>query len=174
MNATPRPDLRTRTQALLLLGTVFAAGFGAGAAVSHLTASPGEEPARSPARHLILVGEDPHQPPRGFSIRGRTGPGVEERLELDPAQSERLEQILDRRRTEIEATLDRIEPLLRAQMDSTDREIYSLLTPDQRAAFDRVTELRGSGDLPGSIRIRLVGPPHRGGPGGAAGEALPP
>jgi hypothetical protein len=68
-----------------------------------------------------------------------------ERLRLDPDQEERIERILDAREDRIEQYWVEQLPAIRALIDSTRAEIRAVLTPAQRAEYDRrVRELQAS------------------------------
>lgn len=63
-------------------------------------------------------------------------------LDLTPRQRERIDAILERREDRLEAYWSDRLPEIRAIVDSSYAEIRSVLTPEQRAVFDRWLEGR--------------------------------
>jgi Spy/CpxP family protein refolding chaperone len=64
-------------------------------------------------------------------------------LDLSPPQRERIDEILARRRQQADAFWQDAGPRLHELMDSTRAEIRTVLTPEQRAEYDRLrTERR--------------------------------
>lgn len=59
-----------------------------------------------------------------------------ERLNLTPAQRARIDSVLERGRRETDAYWDRVEPQLRAIVDSMRADIRATLTEEQRAKYD--------------------------------------
>ncbi len=62
---------------------------------------------------------------------------VFERLDLTPQQQERVDEILARRREQADIFWQEAGPRLHELMDSTRTEIRNVLTPEQRAEYDR-------------------------------------
>jgi Spy/CpxP family protein refolding chaperone len=62
---------------------------------------------------------------------------VFERLDLSPQQRERVDEILARRREQADIFWQDAGPRLHELMDSTRAEIRNVLTPEQRAEYDR-------------------------------------
>lgn len=134
---------RLRLQALLILLVVFAIGALAGAAFER---AGGRRPG-------------PGQGPPPERMRGLP-PDLRERLDLQPEQARRIEQLLDRNRARTDAVLDQYLPQLRALTDSLRAEVRAELTPAQREIFDRLE------------KERPPRPPH--GPGGPRNGGPPP
>lgn len=119
----PRSTARARILGAALLVAAFVAGGLAGAAADRVFAErlPGHaardtRPCRGPQGTAELFGA----------------------LHLTADQQVRLDSILERRRVQMDAFWEREGPRLRALVDSTEQEIGRILTPDQRATFDRL------------------------------------
>jgi len=67
----------------------------------------------------------------------RIGEMMKHRYGLSDGQAARIEAIVTRRRPRVDSLMATIEPQVRAAFDSTNAEIRAVLTPAQRAAFDR-------------------------------------
>lgn len=65
-----------------------------------------------------------------------------DQLDLSAEQRARVDAILARRRGQTESFWDSAGPRLRVLMDSTRAEIRAVLTPEQRAEYDRLREER--------------------------------
>ncbi len=120
----PESPRQARLLGIALLAATFVIGGLAGAATVRLSA--GREPAA--ATH--------NAEERGPRTRGRGS--VLDQLDLTPEQCERIEAVLERRRLQTEAFWDVHGPALRAIVDSTRAEIRAVLTPEQRAEYDRL------------------------------------
>jgi Spy/CpxP family protein refolding chaperone len=118
MNGTvsPRRVWLLATVALLL---TFVAGSLAGAAWERWHHGPGR---RHGERHL------------GERMKARYG--------LSDEQARRVEAIVQKRRPRVDSLMATVQPRLRAMFDSTNAEIRVVLTPEQRAKFDRDQEHR--------------------------------
>lgn len=135
---------RMRLVGVALLAATFIAGALAGAAVDRvLSADPPQGVERSDER-----GRD-----RGR--RGGDGDGdgdhrrsyVIERIEMSDAQREAIDGILEERSARMRATWREVEPRLDAITDSARVEIMQVLTPEQRAEYERkLKERRRSGE----------------------------
>lgn len=101
---------RARVTGVLMLAIVFAAGALAGAATMR----------------VVNADESP------VMRSQKSGPDLLDRLELTPEQRERVDVILERRRSEMEEFWDEHRPALRAIADSARAELRSVLTPEQR------------------------------------------
>lgn len=123
----PRPLHRTRLLGIALLVVTFAAGMLAGAAFDQALAAREPAPAAQPGWHC----HGPH---------GQKTSRILDRLDLSPEQRARVDAIMARRRVEAEAYWDREGPRMRAMVDSTRAEIRAVLTPAQRAEYDRLRE----------------------------------
>jgi len=56
-------------------------------------------------------------------------------LQLTPQQKTQVQQIIERHRAKIDATMASVRPQVRAELDATNAEIDSILTPEQRTKF---------------------------------------
>ncbi|MFC1660786.1 hypothetical protein ACFL3S_04855 [Gemmatimonadota bacterium] len=130
--------------AAALLVSVFVAGALAGFAVFRFSE------ARSPAQPR--GGKPPGGPP-GMMMRPMMTPGdsgspfvgmapmwitdrLSERLGLTDDQREKIQEIMDGRRSHASRVLDDLGPVLQAQLDSMQADIRDVLTPEQRERFD--------------------------------------
>lgn len=159
MNGNAR---RMRILAVLTLLVVFVAGGLVGAAVER-----GRDHRRGPDR-----------PPRGEGRRGppplfAEGSPVAERLKLTAAQRDSIERITERDRVRADSVFRETRRGMRARFDSTLMAVDSVLTPTQRAEWQKIRQewqgregrgRRGGGGGRG-------GP---GGPGGPRGSGMPP
>jgi Spy/CpxP family protein refolding chaperone len=107
---------------LALLVITFVAGALAGAAVNRVLEARPASTAAAPAQRGSC--EEREQ-------------DVFERLDLSPQQRERVDEILTRRREQADIFWQESGPRLRVLMDSTRAEIRNVLTPEQRAEYDR-------------------------------------
>ncbi|HEX7091588.1 MAG TPA: hypothetical protein VF192_15715 [Longimicrobiales bacterium] len=115
---------KARFLGFALLVATFAIGAFAGAATDRMLT------ARAPAQAAREEG-------RGRS-RDRDRISTLEQLDLTPEQRVRIDSVLERGRRKAQAFWDEHGPTLRAIVDSTRAEIRSLLTPEQRAEYDRL------------------------------------
>lgn len=152
---------RMRILAVLTLLVVFAAGSLVGAAVER-----GRDHGRRGDR-----------PPRGEGRRGpppmfAEGSPLADRLKLTPAQRDSIERITERDRVRADSVFGATRRAMRARFDSTMMAVDSVLTPAQRAEWQKVRqewqvrEGRGRGGR--------GGPGRRGGPDGPGGPRMPP
>lgn len=140
---------RMRLLAVLTLLVVFAAGALVGAAVAH--------------------GRGHDRPPRGGGPRGggpppmfAEGSPVAERLNLTPAQRDSIERITQSDRARADSVFREMRRGMRARFDSTMMAVDSVLTPVQRAEWQKIrAELQ---ERERQERMRRGG--GRGGPGG--------
>jgi Spy/CpxP family protein refolding chaperone len=56
-------------------------------------------------------------------------------LQLTPQQKTQVQQIIERHRAKIDAAMSSVRPQVRQELDATNKEIESILTPDQRTKF---------------------------------------
>ncbi len=121
----PRPSRRARLLGIALLVVTFAAGMLAGAAFDHALAAREPAPAQEPGWHC----HGPH---------GKKTSMILDRLDLTPDQRTRVDAIMARRRAQADAFWEREGPRMRGIVDSTRSEIRAILTPEQRAEYDRL------------------------------------
>lgn len=108
---------RTTLVAVLVLMLTFGAGFIAGAAAHHLMGHRDGIPAF--AMHAVLNRLDRH-------------------LDLTDAQRAQVEQILRRRHANINAMRTGVRPRVHQELEATNAEIAKVLTPEQRAKFEKM------------------------------------
>jgi len=120
----PESPRQARLLGIALLAATFVIGGLAGAATVRLSSS------REPAAGVQQAEE------RG--PRDGSHGSVLDQLGLTPEQCERVEAVLERRRQQTEAFWEEHGPALRAIVDSARAEIRALLTPEQRAEYDRL------------------------------------
>lgn len=107
------------TKGLLLLAATLAAGFGLGVAY---------ERAQPTSAHT------------GQGVRDHLIDRLNSELDLDASQRAALERILERRQREIDSTWHAMQPHVRATLDSTLREVESVLKPDQVSQYRKLVE----------------------------------
>ncbi len=80
--------------------------------------------------------------PRPVPCSGRPEGGltVFETLDLSAEQRAQVDAVLERRRRQMDLLWQQARPGMRALVDSTEAEIRVILSPDQRAEFDRMRE----------------------------------
>jgi Spy/CpxP family protein refolding chaperone len=130
MTASASSPSRARLVGLGLLCVTFIVGAFSGAAFERtLGAREPVKPANSCASKLGPF----HGPPGSLII---------DRVDLSADQRQRINGILEKRRKEADALWQAQKPMLRSIVDSTREEIRTLLTPEQRAVYDRLREER--------------------------------
>jgi hypothetical protein len=82
-----------------------------------------------------------------------------EDLGLDSLQRVRVDSVFARRRVQVDSFWNGPGRSLRAIMDSTRQEVRSVLTPEQRAMFDR-RHMEGRPHHPGDAGPPMRPPPH--------------
>ena len=112
------PPTKTTLVAVLVLLLTFGAGFIGGAAVHHI---------------WIAHREQLHP----FAMKAMLN-RLDRRLDLTDAQRTQIEEILRRRHTRINETYAGVRPRVRAEVDATNAEIMRVLTPQQRAKFEKM------------------------------------
>jgi Spy/CpxP family protein refolding chaperone len=146
---------RMRILAVLTLLVVFVAGGLVGAAVER-----GRDHGRRGDR-----------PPRAEGRRGpppmfAEGSPLADRLELTRAQRDSIERITERDRVRADSVFGATRRAMRARFDSTMMAVDSVLTPAQRAEWQKVRQEWQAREGRGRGR--------RGGPGGRDGRGTPP
>ncbi|HEU0077062.1 MAG TPA: hypothetical protein VFQ76_05390 [Longimicrobiaceae bacterium] len=121
----PRPSRRARLLGIALLVATVAAGMLAGAAFDHALAAREPAPQQEPGWHC----HGPH---------GKTTSMILDQLELSAEQRARVDAVMARRRAQADAYWEREGPRMRGIVDSTRSEIRAILTPAQRAEYDRL------------------------------------
>lgn len=156
------PRTRERIMAVALLVSVFMAGLLTALAVTEVAGR-----ARGPERGFVArlgppEGGEFERGMRAGELSRRAGPialseMLGNRLDLSAEQERQMAEILERRRVVADSMFDSLRPVFEAQLDSTREEIRAILTPEQRAEFDRYVE-------EGRLRMfeRVGGPPFGG------------
>ena len=125
MTGVPTPR-RTRLVGFGLLVATFVVGALTGAAVDRVL-NADEAPARAASR------EDGERRRGGYVIDG---------VEMAADQRAAIDAILERRSERMRAVWRQVEPHLDAVTDSARAEIMQVLTPEQRAEYERMLEAR--------------------------------
>lgn len=131
MNATPNGARRARLLGALLLAVVFVGGAFGGAAIDRLVVGGASEKSARAERNCD-GDRDGH---RGSLI---------DQIDLTPEQRERVDQVLERRRVQLDSFWVAARPQLRAIVDGTRDEIRAIMTPEQRAEYDRLRAERNA------------------------------
>lgn len=105
---------RAQTVGLLMLVIIFAVGAMTGAAT------------------MRVASDDRAEPREAVESRERR-PSLWETLDLTPEQRARVDDIMERRRGEVQAFWTEHGPQLRAVMDSARADVREVLTPEQQA-----------------------------------------
>jgi len=123
----PRTTSRARFVGLAVLIATFAAGMLAGAAFDQALSAREPAPAREPGWHC-------------HGAHGKRTGMILDQLDLSPEQRTRVDDIMERRRAQMDAFWEREGPRMRSIVDSTRSEIRGVLTAEQRAEYDRLRE----------------------------------
>ncbi|HEV7427028.1 MAG TPA: hypothetical protein VGQ46_11730 [Thermoanaerobaculia bacterium] len=111
----------TRAAAIAVIVVAFIAGILAGVAGDHL--------------YLIRSGRlSPRHSTSRFSTAHMTDRLTKE-LDLTPQQKTQVQQIIERHRAKIDATMASVRPQVRQELDATNAEIETVLTPEQKTKF---------------------------------------
>ncbi|MFW5951128.1 MAG: hypothetical protein ACOCVZ_03325 [Gemmatimonadota bacterium] len=89
---------------------------------------------------VLTDGPKPH---RGSGDDNRRS-YIIDRVEMAPEQRQTIDEILDDRSQRMRAVWREVEPRLDAITDSARHEIMDVLTPEQRAEYERMLDRRGS------------------------------
>jgi Spy/CpxP family protein refolding chaperone len=109
---------KTTLAAVVVLVLTFGAGFIGGAA----------------AHHLVFAHREAVHP---FAMKAMVN-RLDRRLDLTDPQRRQIEDILRRRHANINAMWTGVRPRVRAELDATNAEIAKVLTPAQRAKFEKM------------------------------------
>jgi Spy/CpxP family protein refolding chaperone len=109
----------TRTAAIAVVVVAFLAGILVGVAGDHL--------------YLIRSGR--LSPRHGRFATDRMTDRLTHELDLSPQQKTQVQQIIERHRAKIDATMANVRPQVRQELDATNAEIDKILTPEQRTKF---------------------------------------
>ena len=109
---------KTTIAAVVVLVLTFGAGFIGGAA----------------AHHLWFAHREGVRPFMTHAMVNR----LDRRLDLTDTQRKQIEEILRRRHRNIDAMWSGVRPRVRAEVEATNAEIAKVLTPAQRAKFEKI------------------------------------
>lgn len=123
------PSANTKWIAALVVVVAFVSGVLVGIAASHF---------------MMRRGHRPHMTKRAAHFMVER---LDRRLDLTDEQEKKIEAIIARRHARMEQLWGSVHPRVRAEIDATNKEIATVLTPEQRARFEK-------------IKMR-VGPPRR-------------
>jgi Spy/CpxP family protein refolding chaperone len=110
----------TRTAAVVVVIVAFVAGILVGVAGDHL--------------YLIRSGRLFPRHASHFAA-DRMAQHLGRELQLSPQQKSQVQQIIEKHRAKIDATMSSVRPQVRAELDATNAEIEKVLTPEQRTKF---------------------------------------
>ena len=111
---------KTRTAAVVVVIVAFLAGILVGVAGDHLYLI---HSGRLFPRHAARFAAD------------RLAERLAGELELTPQQKTQVQQIIERHRARIDAVMSNARPQVRGEIDATNAEIETILTPAQRMKF---------------------------------------
>jgi Spy/CpxP family protein refolding chaperone len=109
----------TRTAAVAVVVVAFIAGILVGVAGDHL--------------YLIKSGR--LSPRHGRFSADRMTDRLTHELDLTPQQKTQVQSIIERHRAKIDATMAAVRPQVRQELDATNAEIETVLTPAQKTKF---------------------------------------
>ncbi|MEA2338418.1 MAG: motif family protein [Thermoanaerobaculia bacterium] len=110
----------TRTAAVVVVIVAFAAGILVGVAGDHL--------------YLIRSGRLFPRHTSRFAA-DRMAEHLRRELQLTPQQKTQVQQIIEKHRAKIDAMMSNVRPQVRAELDATNKEIETILTPEQKTKF---------------------------------------
>jgi Spy/CpxP family protein refolding chaperone len=109
----------TRAAAIAVVVVAFIAGILVGVAGDHL--------------YLIKTGR--LSPRRGRFSAERMTDRLTHQLDLSAQQKTQVQQIIERHRAKIDATMANVRPQVRQELEATNAEIETVLTPEQKTKF---------------------------------------
>ena len=134
---TPSPASSTRRTAVLLVAVAFVAGALIGFAGGRVYS----------IYHLL------HRGPRSEFVRDRILGHLDRELSLTPQQREQIGGIMDRHHKRMQELTESIRPQMHQELDSANREIEAVLTPEQRKKYEAM-RMRMERFMPGHGRRR--------------------
>ncbi|MEA2164300.1 MAG: hypothetical protein QOK37_2427 [Thermoanaerobaculia bacterium] len=111
---------KTRTAAVVVVIVAFLAGILVGVAGDHL--------------YLIRSGRLAPRHNSRFAA-DRMAERLAGQLDLSAQQKTQVQQIIERHRAKIDATMNSVRPQVRQEVEATNAEIETILTPEQRTKF---------------------------------------
>lgn len=109
---------KTKLVAVALIALTFLAGMAAGVFAAHM--------------HILRGGPGAARFPHAMVNR------LDRRLDLTDAQRKQVEEIVNRRHANIHAVWKGVRPRVRAEVEAANEEIARVLTPEQRARFEKM------------------------------------
>jgi len=86
--------------------------------------------------HFYLIHNGRLTPRRSARLTSsRMADNLSRELQLSPEQKAQVQQIIERHRAKIDATMSTVRPQVRQELDATNNEIATILNPEQRAKF---------------------------------------
>jgi Spy/CpxP family protein refolding chaperone len=86
--------------------------------------------------HFYLIHNGRLTPRRSARLTSsRMADNLSRELQLSPEQKTQVQQIIERHRAKIDATMSTVRPQVRQELDATNNEIATILTPEQRTKF---------------------------------------
>jgi Spy/CpxP family protein refolding chaperone len=108
----------TKLVAVAVILLTFVAGMGVGVFAAHM--------------HILYGGPGAARFPHALVNR------LDRRLDLTDAQRKQVEEIVNRRHARIDTMWDHFRPQVRAEVERANEEIARVLTPEQRARFQKL------------------------------------
>lgn len=133
---------RARTRGAVALLITFVSGVLAGAAIVHVTRASAKT---APVSASPAVTAPPQRVIENMKMARSGVPVTYEALGLTPAQRFQIARIMQENQPRTDSLLRETWPKLRALLDSVQRQVEQVLTPEQRA---RLTELRRASGAP--------------------------
>ena len=97
--------------------------------------------------HLVRGGR--HIPPRAAHFLAER---LDRRLDLSDEQEKKIEEIIARRHARMNAIWESARPRIHDEIEATNTEIASILTPEQRVKFEAIKMRVNTGRRPGRYR----------------------
>ena len=114
----PRSSTKTIVIAVIVVLVAFVSGAAAGILADHV--------------RMIRRGHGPHDAPRMIHHL------LSHRLDLTPEQDKKVKEILDRHHERIRALNESVRPQIRRELEAANAEIEAVLTPEQRAKYEKI------------------------------------
>ena len=98
--------------------------------------------------HLVMRGGR-HIPPRAAHFLAER---LDRRLDLTDEQEKKIEEVIARRHARMNAIWESARPRIHDEIEATNNEIASILTPEQRVKFEAIKMRVNTGRRPGRYR----------------------
>jgi hypothetical protein len=99
--------------------------------------------------HILRTRFSRHIPPRAAHFLVNR---LDRRLDLTDDQKKKIEAIIARRHARMNQIWDSARPRIEAEIEATNNEIASILTPEQRVKFEAIKMRVNRGRMPGRYR----------------------